>query len=106
MIELRKIPIYQALNRPNLLFGAERELVIIVGIIVFALVFLALSIPAFILGLCLWVVMVGFLRMMAKADPMMSKIYRRQLHFQSYYPARANPAARLPGKETIKKCWH
>jgi len=88
---LKAIKVHAALNRPNLLLGAERELTLMLGLICTIMVFLALTWQTALLGIVLWVVLISLLRMMAKADPMMSKVYRRHLRYKPFYPAHATP---------------
>ena len=45
-------------------------------------------------GIGIWAGLIGVFRMMAKADPQMSKVYLRQLNYAAYYPPRSR-AARL-----------
>ncbi|MDA8307718.1 MAG: conjugal transfer protein TrbD [Deltaproteobacteria bacterium] len=91
MSELRRVPVHRALNRPNVLLGGERELVLMTGIICFTLIVVAQTWIAFVLGIALWFVSIGFLRMMAKADPMMSRVYVRHIQFKSFYSAHSRP---------------
>ncbi len=88
-MELRRIPIYRALNRPNLLFGAERELILSLGLAGFALAVVAQNILALVLAIFLWTVGSSLLRMMGKADPMMSRVYLRHVKYRGYYAARS-----------------
>jgi type IV secretion system protein TrbD len=92
MGELRRTPIPRALHRPNLFLGGERELVLITAVICAGVAVSSLNLPAIVAGLLIWSVLIGLFRMMAKADPMMSRVYLRQLHAQSYYPARSRPS--------------
>ena len=52
---------------------------------------LLLNIVAMLIGFGVWLVAIGFLRMMAKADPHISKVYLRQLRYPVYLPARSRP---------------
>lgn len=88
---LRRIPIHRALTRPVLLMGAERELVLTTGMLAAMLIFGAQSLPGLVLGVVLWMVGVYLLRLMAKADPIMARVYMRHVKYQPYYPARARP---------------
>ena len=88
---LIKIKIHSALNKPNLLFGAERELILLLGLFSAMMVFIAMTWQTFIVGIVMWVGLSTLLRMMAKADPMMSKIYLRQLKYKSFYAAHSTP---------------
>jgi type IV secretion system protein VirB3 len=91
MTGLRHTPLRRALHRPNLLLGGERELVLITAILAGGLAGSALNLVAAGIGAAVWVVSLGLLRMMAKADPRMSRIYLRQLGYRAYYPARSRP---------------
>ena len=88
---LKSIKIHSALNKPNLLMGAERELILVVGLFSAMMVFIALTWETFIVGIVMWIVITTLLRMMAKADPLMSKVYLRQLKYNSFYPAHSTP---------------
>ena len=89
--ELKKIPVFTALNKPNLLLGAERELTLFIGLFSALLVFIALTWQTFILGIALWFGVMVLLRMMAKKDPMLSKIYLRHIKYKAFYPAHSTP---------------
>lgn len=84
---LRQVPIHRALHRPSLILGAERELVLLTGLIATVLVVVALSVVSAVLGIALWSLGVALLRQMGKADPLMSRVYLRHLRYQAYYPA-------------------
>jgi type IV secretion system protein VirB3 len=94
MGELRRTAIHRALYRPNLFLGGERELVMITAVVCTGLPVSSLNLIAAVVGLGLWILLTGIFRMMAKADPYMSRIYRRQLQYAGYYPARSR-ASRL-----------
>lgn len=91
MEELKAIPIHSALNRPNLFLGGERDLMLMLGLMCALLVFIALTLPTIIMGISIWIVFASLLRMMAKSDPLMSKIYIKQLKYKSFYPAHSTP---------------
>ena len=85
----RLTPIHLSLTRPLLLAGAERELVLVNGTIIAALIFGVgfhwASVTAAIL-----LATVGHWGLMraAKHDPQLSRIYVRHIRYQEYYPAR------------------
>jgi len=91
--ELRRIPIHRALNRPDLMAGCERELILVTGLITLTLIVVAMNWVAAITGVVLWLVCVAGLRIMAKADPYMSKIYFRHVKYKEFYPAHSTPFA-------------
>ena len=95
MRELDIIPIYSSLNRPLLIMGGERELMMLIALISLTMIFVALSFQSAILGLLIWFVFSSILQMMAKTDPLLSKIYKRQFNYQKYYPAFPTPFGRI-----------
>lgn len=95
MSGLRRTPLHRALHRPSLILGGERELVLFTGLVAGGLSFSALNLPAFIVAICVWFGCLYMLRMMAKADPVMSKVYTRQLKYRDYFPPRSRPFRNL-----------
>ncbi len=88
---LERARIHRALSRPTLLFGADRELVLITGLAAVILIFVVLTVVSAALGFAIWIVVVGLLRMMAKADPLMRKVYLRHIKYRSYYRPTSTP---------------
>jgi type IV secretion system protein VirB3 len=88
---LRAIPIRRAGNRDNLFMGGDRELVMLCGLLAFALVFSAQEWRATVLGLALWCGALAACRLMAKSDPKLRPVYLRHRLYQRYYPARSTP---------------
>jgi type IV secretory pathway TrbD component len=98
MKEPRRIAIHRSLNRPHLLMGAERNLVLLVGVITAMVVFSGnISTVSVILGVVLWTISFWALLRMSKADPQMSRVYQRHIRYHAYYSARSCIAATLPG---------
>jgi type IV secretion system protein VirB3 len=92
MSGLRRTPLYRALHRQNLLLGGEREPVLACAIACAGLPAASSNLVALTVGVVLWLFLIGVLRMMAKADPMMSQVYLRQLNNAAYFPARSRPS--------------
>lgn len=92
----RRIPIHRALNRPNLLLGGERNLVLFAMLIAAIVCFTASSWYMFAIGIFIWMFLHIALHQMAKADPHMSQIYLRHIRYKDYYAARTGEAAPLP----------
>lgn len=88
---LQRNRIHRALSRPNLLMGADRELVLIAGLAAVILIFVVLTVYSALFGMAVWIVIVGILRMMAKADPMMRKVYIRHVSYKPTYKATTSP---------------
>ena len=89
MSGLTRTALHRALNRPNLILGGERELVLLSGLIAGGLIVSALNLLAVLVGTAVWLGCLAMLRMMAAAAPDMSRIYRRQLKYRIYYAPRA-----------------
>ena len=92
MSALRRTPLYRALHRQNLLLGGEREPVLASAIGCAGLPAASSNLVALAVGVSLWLFLIGVLRMMAKADPMMTRVYLRQLNHAAYFPARSRPS--------------
>lgn len=84
---LRRTVVYRALQRPNLVLGGERELVLTALLVSGALIVAGMNLPSTIVGVCLYFSAVAALRALAKSDPFMSHVYRRHLRYQRYYAA-------------------
>jgi len=89
--DLQHNRIHRALSRPNLLLGADRELVLLTGLAAIILIFVVLTIYSTLIGVALWMLIVGALRVMAKADPMMRRIYFRHITYRSQYRPTSTP---------------
>jgi type IV secretion system protein VirB3 len=85
----RRTPIYRALYRPNLILGGERELVLLSALLCGGIAVSGLNLVSIAIGLSVWLLSLAGLRLMAKADPHMSKIYLAFLRYRPYYPARS-----------------
>lgn len=83
--------IHRALSRPNLLMGADRELVLITGLAAAILIFVVLTLYSALFGVAVWIVVIAALRMMAKADPMMRRVYARHISYRPHYRATSTP---------------
>lgn len=88
---LQRADIYSALNKPNLIFGMDRELILMTGVISFALFFTGLTMVTTFMAIILLFINSFFLKMMAKADPQMRHIFIKQLQYAKFYYARSTP---------------
>jgi type IV secretion system protein VirB3 len=87
------IPLYTALNRPILVMGGERNLVLMLGVIAGVFIFSLAQVWAAVLGLVLWVIGQWALALAAKYDPLLSQTGIRHLRYARHYPAAASPFA-------------
>ncbi|MEC9463088.1 MAG: conjugal transfer protein TrbD [Pseudomonadota bacterium] len=88
---LFRSPVHRALSRPNLLMGADRELVLLTALAAVILIFVVLTWYAALFGLAIWMIAVAALRMMAKADPLMRRVYVRHISYKAFYRATSSP---------------
>ena len=85
----RPLPIHQSLHRHAHILGAERELVMtsaLVALLVGVGGLTAVSVTSAV-GFCIAAVFA--LRRMAKADPIMSRVWLRHIKQHEFYPAKA-----------------
>lgn len=88
---LNRSRIHRALSRPNLLLGADRELVLVTGLAAVILIFVVLTWFSALIGIAIWIGAVGILRMMAKADPLMRHVYLRHIRYRPFYRPTSTP---------------
>lgn len=88
---LSRSRVHRALSRPNLLMGADRELVLLTALAAVILIFVVLTWYAALFGLAIWLIAVAALRMMAKADPLMRRVYVRHISYKAFYRATSSP---------------
>ena len=87
--------IHRALSRPNLLMGADRELVLVTGLASAISAFVVLTWFSVLFGIAIWIGVVAALRMMAKADPMMRRVYVRHIGYRPTYRPTSSPWRRF-----------
>ena len=90
--ELRRIPIRKSLTRRQMILGGERSLVLLAAL---SSSIIGLSIALgynFTLGIAiasiLWSIELFLLRLMGKADALMSLVFMKSVKFKSYYPSK------------------
>ena len=84
-------PIPRVLSRHNLVLGGEREPVLVSALLCSGVAMASMTIVSFVVCGLLWLVLVTVCRWMAKADPQMTKVYRRNVQMRGYYPAFSRP---------------
>ena len=71
--------------------GADRELVLITGLAAVILLFVVLTVYSAVFGVAIWIFIVGLLRVMAKSDPLMRRVYIRHISYKSHYKPTSTP---------------
>jgi type IV secretion system protein TrbD len=89
---LRRTPFYRVLYRPPLVLGGEREPVLLTLVIAVGLAVSGLNVPSLVVAAFLWFGGIAAFRLMAKADPYMTAVYRRQRRYRKHYAPRSRPA--------------
>jgi len=85
----REVPFHDSANRPNLLLGGDREMVLVFAILAAMLVFAVMKWWSVVAGIVLWLTAVGVLARMGKADPLLRKVYIRHIRYRDFYPAKS-----------------
>lgn len=86
---VRRIPIHRSLNRPTLVLGGDRELVMGAALLAGVLIFSISTWWGVALGLLLWATAITLLSRMAKADPLLRQVFLRHQRYQTYFAASA-----------------
>ncbi len=89
-------PVRQSLLRPQLMMGAERELVMGSGMIVVMLVFGLNNAVLAGIGIAFWLMALPLFQKMAKSDPELTRVYVRHVNKKIYYPAAPHYSALEP----------
>lgn len=85
---MRTIPIHQSLHRHNHILGAERELVMTSGLVALLVGIGGLTAVSIGTAVAFWLLALFALRRMAKADPIMSRVWLRHIKQQEFYAAK------------------
>jgi len=89
MERAREVTFHQSANRPNLLLGGDRELVLMTALLAAVLIFTLAKLWAAIAGVVFWLIALGVLRRLAKADPIMRQVYIRHIKYKPFYLAKS-----------------
>jgi len=90
----REMPFHQSANRPHLLLGGDRELVLISGVLAAMLIFAVMTWWSIVAGLVLWLAAVAVLARMGRVDPLLRHVYVRHVRYRAFYPAKSRLCAR------------
>ncbi len=96
---MRNVTIHQSLLRDDLVLGGERDPVLYAGVLAVIIFVNGMSLSGTGLALAVWLASLTALRRMAKADPMMSRVWLRHIRQQRYYPAHSSPWVRDKAKK-------
>jgi len=89
----REVIFHRSANRPHLILGGDRELVLFSILLCALVAFSLMNLYGVLLAGVLWGASMGALTRMAKSDPLLRHIYIRHVRYQSYYPAKSPKTA-------------
>ena len=95
----RETLIHQSANRPHLILGGDRELVLFAGLTAVCLAFTVATWWGVLIGIVFWLAAIAVLARMGKADPLLRHVYLRHIRYRTFYPAKSSRlAVALPCK--------
>jgi type IV secretory pathway TrbD component len=100
-IGLRFHPIHKSMLRATSFMGVDRELGLFLGLLVFALDFVAFSVLKLVISIVLWFVGMAGLRMMAKKDLMLRVLAMRYFFRYTKVMAARSTAWRQNGQAQV-----
>ena len=86
----RETLFYESINRPNLLMGADRQLVLFAAMMAAAIAISAFSLWSIAVGILVWPIGLWVARMLAKADPLMVQVYKKHITYLKSYPPKSS----------------
>lgn len=89
-METRRAPVHQSLHRHNLVLGAERELAMAASLIALLVGVGGMTLVSAATAAIFWTLAIFILRRMARADPLLSRVWLRHVKQQDFYSAKAS----------------
>jgi type IV secretory pathway TrbD component len=86
----REIVIHQSANRPHLLLGGDREMVLFAALMSAMLIFVLVTWWGIAAGVGLWLSSIAVLARMGRSDPLLRQVYIRHVKYRSFYPAKGS----------------
>ena len=91
--QARRVSIHAAFHNPMLAIGGERDLLVVITILLAMLMFAGASWTTTVVSLACWVLGIVALQRLAKVDPQFSRVYLRHLRYRSQYAASSHAVA-------------
>lgn len=86
-------PMHPSVNRPQLLMGGDREMVLLAGLLCGVMAVSVMTIASFVIAAFSFGAIVVVLARIGKADPLMRKVYGRHVRYRDFYPAKSGKHA-------------
>ena len=93
----REVVIHQSANRPHLLMGGDRELVLFAALLSAMLAFALVTWWGIAAAVVLWLIAVAVLSRMGRSDPLLRQVYIRHVRYRPFYPAKGRLSGRASG---------
>lgn len=87
------VTLHESLNRPMLMLGGERNLVLMLGVLAGVFIFSLAALWAAVAGVVLWMVGIYVLSRAGSYDHQLSKTAVRSIKYRRFYPSQATPHA-------------
>jgi type IV secretion system protein VirB3 len=84
---------HASVNRPQLLMGGDRELVLLAGLVGAVMAISVMTMMSFFIAGVSFGTIVMVLARLGKADPLMRKVYSRHIRYNDFYPAKSGKKA-------------
>ena len=98
----RETVFHPSINRPNLLMGGDRELVLGAAMISALFIFALMTWWSILIGVVFWPLTTSMLVQLAKADPKLRDVATRSFQYKAYYPAKSRLCSR---SQTQLRTW-
>ena len=98
----RETVFHSSINRPNLLMGGDRELVLGAAMISALFIFALMTWWSILIGVVFWPLTTSMLVQLAKADPRMRDVATRSFQYKAYYPSKSRLSSRSTGQ---RRAW-
>jgi type IV secretion system protein VirB3 len=98
----RETVFHPSINRPNLLMGGDRELVLGAAMISAMFIFALMTWWSILIGVVFWPLTTSMLVQLAKVDPRMRDVATRSFQYKAYYPAKSRLLSRSTGQ---RRAW-
>lgn len=98
----RETVFHPSINRPNLLMGGDRELVLGAAMISALFIFSLMTWWSILIGVLFWPSATSVLARLAKVDPNMRDVATRSFQYKAYYPAKSRVGS---SSQTQRRSW-
>lgn len=88
---LTKHPVYSIGTASNLVWGCDRELFLMLSLLYAVSALTSKSIVVIAVIAIMFLITLKVLRIIAKSDPLLTRVFINHIHFRKFYPAKSTP---------------